>query len=143
VYPPNTIFETVVLGGSLPSSASAVLSVRGNVIEPTVGISLDRNSIDYGELTPGESSAEEMVGITNVGTNNVNVTLEVQGTDDTDQDFYEQSLYLDGILYDPDIVIVEIATATSEDVSTQLKVPSAWNESGRQSAQFIFWAEAY
>jgi 3',5'-cyclic AMP phosphodiesterase CpdA len=142
IYPPNTIFETVVLGETLPSGSASVY-VSGNVVTPTVGISLNRDSIDYGELTPGESSPEEVVGITNVGTSDVNVTLEIDSADDEAQDFYEQSLYLDGILYDLSTVITEIAIDTSEEVVTQLKVPSAWNKAGKQDAKFIFWAEAH
>ena len=44
---------------------------------PTVGIELDRDSIDYGDIGPGESSDEETVGITNTGTQDIDVTLEV------------------------------------------------------------------
>jgi hypothetical protein len=82
------------------------------------------------------------VGITNTGTLDVDVTLEVQGTDATSQDFYEQSLYIDGILYDINDIIASIPDESSDDVDTQLQMPSSWAEPGVQEAQFIFWAEA-
>jgi hypothetical protein len=107
-----------------------------------VGIEVNPTSIDYGDVVPGESSAIETVGITNTGTLAVDVTLEVQGTDATAQDFYEQSLYVDSSLYDISTVIASIPSPGSDNVDTQLQVPASWAEPGVQEAQFIFWAEA-
>jgi hypothetical protein len=137
----SQIVEIELVG--LPSGdASASLAATASVTLPTVGIVLDRDAIDYGEVGPGDSSAVETVGITNIGTTDVDVTLEVVGASATTQDFYEQSLHIDDVLYDPAAVIAEILTEQSEDVDTQLKVPEDWNHPGAQEATFIFWAEA-
>ena len=133
---------TIELVG-LPEGANASLSATATVSILTVGISLDMDSIDYGEVMPGDSSAIETVGITNIGTVEVDTTLEVDGADGTAQSFYELSLYVDGVLYDLATVIAQIPTSQSEDVDTQLQVPETWNEgAGIQQATFIFWAEA-
>ena len=133
----------IELIGLPEEGTSASLDATANVLLPTVGISLDRDSIDYGDIGPGESSAVETVGITNMGTHAVDVTLQVEGADATAQSFYEQSLYIDAVLYDLATVIAQIPTAQSEDVDTQLQVPETWNEgAGIQQATFIFWAEA-
>ncbi len=127
----------------LPSGdANASLTATTNVTLPTVGIVLDRDAIDYGEVGPGENSAVETVVITNIGTTDVDVTVEIQGNDATVQDFYEQSLYMDDVLYNPATVIAQVLTEQLEDVDTQLKVPEDWNHPGAQEATFIFWAEA-
>jgi hypothetical protein len=82
------------------------------------------------------------VVVTNVGTLDCDVTLEVVGADATAQDFYEQSLYVDGGLYNIDATIASIAVDGSEGVDTQLQVPLLWSEVGAQDAVFVFWAEA-
>lgn len=141
LYPPNTVFETVNLGPE-PLSSSASLTATADLVMSMVGIELDRTNIDYGTVAPGENSAVKTVGITNIGNIDCNVTLDVVGADGVAQSFYEQSLYIDGNLYDLDTVIASIMVASSEDVDTQLQVPLSWAEPGAQDATFVFWAEA-
>ncbi len=120
----------------------AVINVTANVVLSTVGISLSRSEIDYEDLEPGENSAIVDVGITNTGTKDVYVTLEVLGDGDIAQDFYEQSLYIDDVIYDSSRTIATVNKSQTETVDTQLKVPDDWDEGGRQNALFTFWAEA-
>jgi outer membrane protein assembly factor BamB len=122
--------------------ASSSLDATANLVMAMVGIDLDRDSIDYGDIAPGESSAVETVVVTNVGTLDCDVTLEVVGADGVAQDFYEQSLYVDGGLYNVDATIASIAVDGSESVATQLQVPLSWSEVGAQDAVFVFWAQA-
>jgi hypothetical protein len=137
----SMIVEIKLVG--LPrGSASDSLSATANVVMEMVGIELDRDSIDYGDILPGGSSAVETVRITNTGTLDCYVTLEVDGVDATAQNFYVQSLYINGVLYNIDSVIANILFAGSVDVDTQLQVPLSWTETGAQDATFIFWAEA-
>jgi hypothetical protein len=142
VYPPNTVFERVDLRPETTSGGNASLSVTTTLVIPSVGISLDRDWIDYGNVGPDGSSVIETVGITNTGTHDVNVTLEIQGTDTTAQDFFEQSLNVNGSLYDIAAIIASILSGGSQPVDTQLQVPSSWNVPGMQEATYIFWAEA-
>jgi hypothetical protein len=120
----------------------AELSVSATVVMPEVGISLSRSAVDYGEVEPGQSSPVVEVGIANVGTRNVFVTLELQGNDQVAQRFYERSLYIDGAAYTPNVTIATIDRAQTKYLGTQLRVPSDWDEFGRQDAVFVFWAEA-
>jgi hypothetical protein len=123
--------------------ASSSLNATANVTIEMVGIDLDRDSIDYGDVVPGESSAVEAVGIDNIGTLDCDVTLEVVGADGVAQSFYEQSLYIDSGLYNADAVIANIPVEESQSVDTQLQVPLSWAEgTGAQDATFIFWATA-
>jgi hypothetical protein len=122
--------------------ARAELDVSATVVLPEVGISLNRSAVDYGEIEPGGSSPVVDVGIANIGTRDVLVTLEVQGSDDVAQDFYEESLYVDGAAYINSPTIGTIRRAQSRSMDTQLRVPRDWDEEGRQEAMFVFWAEA-
>ncbi|MGD9118499.1 MAG: hypothetical protein PVJ08_07205 [Dehalococcoidia bacterium] len=122
--------------------ANDSLTATANVTVATIGISLDRESIDYGDVEPGESSEIETVGITNTGTLDVDVTLEVDGVDAIAQAFYEASLYIDTLPYNIATIIASLISEQSENVATQLHVPEEWGEAGVQEAQFIFWAEA-
>jgi parallel beta-helix repeat protein len=123
-------------------STSTSLDATANLVMSRVGIDLDRDSIDYGDVAPGGSSAVETVLVTNVGTVDCDVTLEVSGADEIAQGFYEQSLYVDAGLYNADAVIASIPFEGSEGVDTQLQVPLSWGEVGVQEAVFVFWAEA-
>jgi hypothetical protein len=129
-------------GGGQAETDSAILTAKANVVLKSVGIILNRDSIDFGDIKPGESSAVETVGITNIGSIDVNVTLEVVGDDSTADSFYEQSLYIDDELYDIEDIIAFIAVDDSYSVDTQLRVPDNWSAAGLQEAQFVFWAEA-
>ncbi len=140
IYQPNTVFEKVNLAPEQLSS-DASLTATANLAMPMVGIELDRDSIDYGDIAANESSAVEKAIVTNIGTVDCEVTLEVDGADATAQDFYEQSLYVDGGLYNVDAIITSIMVEGAEDVDTQLHVPVSWGEHGVQEATFVFWAE--
>ncbi len=144
VYPPGTVFETVRLSaeGSDGERASSSLTARANVTLRSIGIALDRGSIDFGDVEPGQNSAVEPVDVTNAGSANINVTLEVAGENAAAQRFYEQSLYVNNDLYGIDDVIASILTGGSQSVDTQLKVPASWNGTGEQRATFTFWATA-
>jgi hypothetical protein len=128
--------------GDSPQRKSASLNASATVVLPEVGISLSRSEIDYGEVRPGESSSVVDVGISNTGSSDFAVTLELQGNDEVAQEFYERSLYIDDAAYASDATIATVERDQSKNVDTQLKVPPDWHEEGRQDAVFVFWAEA-
>jgi len=136
------IFSAVTHDPDPSDRARAELDVSANVVLPEVGLSLNRSAVDYGDVEPGGSSPVVDVGIANIGTRDVLVTLEVQGDDDIAQEFYDQSLYVDGTAYVNNPTIGTIRRAQSRSVDTQLRVPRDWDEEGRQEAVFVFWAEA-
>jgi hypothetical protein len=141
LYPPNTVFETVNLGPE-PLSSNTSLTATANLAMTMVGIELDRTSINYGNVAPGSFSPVKTMGVTNVGNVACDVTLEVVGADAVAQSFYEQSLYVDGYLYNVTTTVASLAAAASEDINTQLQVPSSWTAPGTRDAVFVFWAEA-
>jgi hypothetical protein len=144
VYPPGTVFETVSLSaeGSDGESLTGSLAARANVVLSSIGIALDRDSIDFGDVVPGQDSAVETVNVTNTGSKNIDVSLEVAGEDAAAQSFYEQSLNVNADPYGIDDVVAGIRTGDSQSVDTQLKVPALWSANGEQRARFTFWAAA-
>jgi hypothetical protein len=132
----------IFTGGQQEEKASDSLTVRANVVLEALGISLNRDTIDFGDVSPGGISPVETVGIYNTGNLDVDVTLQVSASDSTAQEFYERSLYIDYNPYNINTVIASIETGLSAAVLTQLQVPEDWTESGVQEAQFIFWAVA-
>jgi hypothetical protein len=139
-YPLNTVAERIALTSE--SSSIASLTATANLEIPIVGIELDNNSIDYGDVFPGANSAIKTVGITNIGNVACDVTLAAVGADNIAQAFYEQSLHIKDGLYCINRVIASIEVNGNEYVNTQLKVPLSWSELGKQDATFIFWSEA-
>lgn len=129
-------------GGSSVNTASDSLVARANVVLQSIGIALNRDTIDFGNIAPGQNSAVEPVSIFNTGSNTVSVTLEVSADSDTAEDFYERSLYIDEELYNGGTVIANVGVLGTQTVDTQLRVPADWTEAGLQEAQFIFWAES-
>ncbi|NLE76870.1 MAG: hypothetical protein GX605_08980 [Chloroflexi bacterium] len=120
----------------------AEMSVSATVIMPEVGIFLSRSAVDYGEVEPGGTSPMVNVDIANTGTRDVSVSLEIDGQTEAAQRFYEESLYIDGVAYAEGASIARIQKGQMRALGTQLKVPTGWNQVGRQDALFIFWAEA-
>ena len=140
MYPPGTVFETVDLGHEALTGSSSI-EVITRLYIPGTGIMLDRESIDYGSISSGNTSSEETVGITNIGDVDVDVMLEILG-EDTAQDFYEQSLVINSSPYSSSLVVASIPIDQTEQVNTMLHVPSDWTIPGVQNATFIFWAES-
>jgi hypothetical protein len=139
IYPPNTVFERVSLQPE-PLSDNATEETHGTEL-PHINISIDRETIDYGDIFPGESSAMEIVEISNNGTLGVKITLEING-EALARDFFQQSLYINNSTYRSGQVICSIPAESDESVTTQMKVPSQWSEPGLMEATFVFWAEA-
>ncbi|PVX23516.1 MAG: hypothetical protein CW716_11985, partial [Candidatus Bathyarchaeum sp.] len=106
---------------------TASLNATTNVIIASVGIDIDRTSIDYGDVPAGRNSSVQAVGITNTGNIECDVTLQVDGADTISQDFYEQSLYIDTNPYNIDTVIANnIPVEATWIIGTQLRVPLSW-----------------
>jgi hypothetical protein len=122
--------------------ASDSLVATANVVLNRLGIALDHDSIDFGNIKPGQSSAIKPVRIINTGTLKFSVTMEIQSDNTTAHDFYEQSLYIDNKQYNIASVIAIVPAGNSQGIDTQLKVPASWYEPGQQQAVFTFWAEA-
>ncbi len=122
--------------------ASDSLVATANVTIGSLGIALDLDAIDFGDVRPGQNSPVKTIGITNTGTQDCNVTMEVQSESSVALSFYQQALYINDNPYNINDIIAVILAGHSSDVAAQLRVPAAWNQAGSMQATFIFWATA-
>lgn len=140
------------LGGSeyrvtlTPATAGTTnLSIE---VEDITAISVVPTSIDFGTLVPGQCSDEYDIAVTNVGTNEVDVSVDVSGAA-----LFEDNLEIKNVTapptgYDvyttgdwPDI-ITDLAMSNSETLRTQICVPSDYPPVGEETAQLIFTASS-
>ncbi|MDY6959372.1 MAG: prenyltransferase/squalene oxidase repeat-containing protein [Halobacteriota archaeon] len=114
--------------------SSAEVNLHATIL-PAISINVSPQSIEFGELAPGEVSAEHEIEIENNGVLAVDVTADV--TDEAN------TLFVDGLELDREIwssFSVEIAGSESESTDARLNVPDDYAGVGG-SGRIIFWAE--
>jgi hypothetical protein len=123
---------TVTVGTG--SGATSEVGLTATII-PAIAITVEPNSLDFGELGPRDTSDPQVIAVTNVGSWDVEVTCEVAGEAG---DPYFEGLELDGNLWD---VFLEIINRGSDvECSATLTVPESFTGVGEQSGTVIFWA---
>jgi len=125
------------------SLGGGTLNLTANVPD-IVAISANPTSIDFGTLVPGQTSAEHVIVVYNIGTHPVAVDAEVSGVA---EDFFYESLQLtnnDGFALGPswDDIIPNLAVSSSDDLQSKVHVPSDYVPSGPETAQLTFTATA-
>jgi hypothetical protein len=126
----NRVAVTVGTG----SGAVTEVGLTATIV-PAIAITVEPNSLDFGELGPRDTSDPQVITITNVGAWDVEVTCEVAGEAG---DLYFEGLELDGDLWD---VFLEIINRGGDaECSATLAVPESYTGVGEQSGTVIFWA---
>ena len=118
------------------SKTGSSVSLTTNILQ-SFSVSFSVDSLDFGDLAAGQTSAPKEMRITNSGGCDVIVTAEV--TDSSD-DLYKRGLWIDDD-FRPDYekTVQKDRTATSEIV---LKVPSNYVSTGNINGTMILWVEA-
>ncbi len=126
----NRVAVTVGTG----SGVNGEVGLTTTVI-PAIAITVEPASLDFGELGPRDTSAPQVITITNVGAWDVEVTCEVAGVVG---DLYFDGLRLNDELWD---LFSEIINRGNDmDCSATLTVPESYTGVGEQSGTAIFWA---
>jgi hypothetical protein len=126
----NRVTVTVGTG----SGTTGEVSLTATVI-PAIAITVEPDSLDFGELGPRDTSDPQTVTITNVGAWDVEVTCEVSGAEG---DLYFEGLALDGTLWD---LFSEIVNRGADaECTVTLTVPEGYSGVGEQGGTVIFWA---
>jgi Periplasmic copper-binding protein (NosD). len=117
-------------------TAGTTVSMTTNILQ-SVSVSFSVDSLDFGDLAAGQTSAPKEMRITNSGGCDVIVTAEV--TDSSD-DLYKRGLWIDDEFW-PDFerTVQKDRTVTSEIV---LKVPTDYTGTGNIDGTLILWVEA-
>jgi hypothetical protein len=106
-----------------------------------VAISVDPTVIDFGTLYPGQTSSEESITVTNIGTHKVNVDADVSGSSSALFYYNLQMTNNDGWTYRSwGNLITGLAMGEVDEVQTQLPVPSDYTPSGTETGLLIFTA---
>ena len=122
--------------GENGKTAGTTVSMTTNILQ-SVSVSFSIDSLDFGDLAAGQTSAPKEMRITNSGSCDVIVTAEV--TDSSDE-LYKRGIWIDDDFW-PDFekTVQKDRTVTSEIV---LKVPADYVSTGNIDGTLILWVEA-
>ncbi len=118
------------------SGVSSSVSMTTNII-PAIALVVTPGSIQFGVLSPGETSGAHTLTLENKGGYNISVTAEVS---DTANDLFFDGLLLNSAAWDA--YGTSIAAAGFDTADSALKVPSDYAGVGVQVGTLMFWAEA-
>jgi len=118
------------------SGVSSSVSMTTNII-PAIALVVTPGSIEFGKLSPGETSGAHTLTLKNTGGFNINVTADVT---DTANDLFVDGLRLDSTAWDA--YGTSIAAAGFDTTDSALVVPDNYLGVGAQVGTLMFWAEA-
>ena len=134
--PGDEIPDDPEIPGENGKTAGTTISMTTNILQ-SVSVSFSVNSLDFGDLAAGQTSAPKEMRITNSGGCDVIVTAEVTESSD---DLYKRGIWIDDEFW-PDFerTVQKDRTVTSEIV---LKVPTDYIGTGNIDGTLILWVEA-
>ena len=118
------------------SGVSSSVSMTTNII-PAIALVVTPGSIEFGVLSPGETSEAHTLTLENNGGFNISVTADVS---DTANDLFVHGLLLDSAAWD--VYGTSIAAAGLDTADSALEVPGNYLGVGAQVGTLMFWAEA-
>lgn len=104
-------------------------------VNPTISVSVEPTNADFGELAPGETSAELEITITNNGNKDMLLTADLAGDA---QDFYAATLRLDDQPWGAFEVVVPQNSLVV--IRASLSVPQSYDGPIMEGGVLIFWA---
>jgi len=112
------------------------VSLTTNILQ-SVSVSFSVDSLNFGDLAAGQTSAPKDMKITNSGSTDVIVTAEVTATSD---DLYKKGIWIDDKFW-PEY---EKTVPKNENVTSKiiLKVPADYVNTGNVNGTMILWVEA-
>jgi parallel beta-helix repeat protein len=133
--PLMTGFENYQETYQLPPASSSV--TLGATILPAISIEVTPATLNFGTLSPGQSSSECILSINNTGGSKVRLSADVTDT--------ANNLYISGLLLDSGIwsaYSAEVIKSAIVDTAVVLDVPGNYAGVGTQEGTLIIWAEA-
>ena len=118
------------------SGVSSSVSMTTNII-PAISLVVTPGIIEFGELSPGDTSGTHILTLNNTGGNILSVIAEVTDTAD--------NLFVEGMLLDSfgwGEYAASIPALTSDTTDASLKVPDSYLGVGTKEGALVFWAEA-
>ncbi|WNY28037.1 hypothetical protein MmiEs2_02170 [Methanimicrococcus stummii] len=128
--------EEPEIPGPQPGKTGNPISMTTNIL-PSLSVSFSIDSLDFGDLAAGQTSAPKDLEITNSGGCDVKVTAEVTESSD---DLYKRGIWIDNEFW-PDFEKV-VENGETEISEVVLKVPADYSGTGNVDGTLIFWVEA-
>jgi hypothetical protein len=142
----GTITATASKTGYASGTATLTASVKhggvsssvslGADIMPAIALVVTPSAIDFGELSPGETSGVHTLTLNNTGGYGIGVTAEVNDT--------ASNLFVNGVLLDSNAwsaYSASIASGGSKPAGASLKVPGDYAGVGAKEGTLVFWAQ--
>jgi hypothetical protein len=118
------------------ASSSVSLSVE---IKPAISFIVTPDNINFGDLSPGETSAAQTLTLENNGGLGFTVTAQVSDNP-TEDTLFKNGLLLDSAVWGD--YTISIDAQTSDDTDASLSVPVDYMEVGQKQGKIVFWAQA-
>ena len=127
--------EYIIVGSGVSKVVDLSVKIEsgsGGIGDDTIAFSIDKSSIDFGTLKPGQA-ADTIVSLVNTGNVDIHIEASVLG-DQLFQNFtsLDQNLWED---YN-----IALSSSASRPVNVGLSVPTTFNTPGQKAGQLIFWA---
>jgi len=126
-----TLKVTTATGGG----ANASVSLKTNII-PAIAIEVTPSNINFGELSPGETSSGNNLTVNNKGGYSINVSAEV--TDNAENLFVNGALLNDKLW---DLYSAVIPRSGDDKPVAKLHVPENYAGAGNKEGTMMFWAK--
>jgi hypothetical protein len=143
----GTITATASKASYIDATATLIASVKhagvsskvslGASIIPAISLVVAPDAIDFGKLSPGQTSSAHTLTLNNTGGYGISVTTEVNDT--------ASSLFVNGLLLDSNAwsaYSTSIDSKTSKQAGASLKVPDDYAGVGAKEGTLVFWGEA-
>jgi len=131
------IDATAALSASVKhAGVSSSVSLGVNII-PAISLVVTPDAIDFGKLSPGQTSSAHTLTLNNTGGYGISVSAEVNDT--------ASSLFVNGLLLDSNAwsaYSASIDSKTSKPAGASLKVPGDYAGVGAKVGTLVFWGEA-
>jgi hypothetical protein len=121
-----------------PGQASSSVSLSVD-IKPAISFVVTPDNIDFGDLSPGETSAAQTLTLENNGGLGFTVTAQVSDNS-TGDTLFKNGLLLDSAVWGD--YTISIDAQTSDDADASLSVPVDYMELGQKHGKIVFWAQA-
>jgi hypothetical protein len=138
----NIIATTIISDNSSqeesPPTDSTVEESSGEssaAVPPAISVDIEPENIDFGDLVPGETSAEFEITITHKGNQDMLVTADLAGDA---QDFYASTLRLNGWPWD--VFEIVVPKESSVVIRATLSVPQSYDGQIIDGGVLIFWS---
>lgn len=118
------------------ASSSVSLSVK---IIPVISFVVKPDKIDFGDLSPGETSGAHTLTLENNGGSGFTVTAQVSDKKPTEDTLFKNGLLLDSTIWGD--YTISIDAGTSDDTNASLSVPVDMGP-GPKQGEIVFWAQA-